>query len=185
MLSCYVGAMFGLLALSVALALDAAAVSASLGATAPRERVVAAVLLFGAFQAAMAGIGAVGGELVATYAASVDHWIAFALLALVGGRMIWGTGDDDEGPETTWWALVVLAVATSIDALAAGVTLPLMGPPLPVCLVAIGGVTSALSGLAAILGRGVGATLGPHVERLGGVVLIGIGLKILVEHLAT
>ncbi len=172
--------------LSVALALDAAAVSASLGAARhPPSQLAGAAGTFGLFQAGMAGAGAVGGAWIATHAAAWDHWIAFGLLTVIGGRMALGGGGDDEATATlSLAALVGLAVATSIDALAAGVTLPLLGPPLALSLGMIGLVTLVLAGAAAWAGRAVGAHLGAWVERAGGVALIAIGLRILAQHLS-
>lgn len=172
--------------LSVALALDAAAVSASLGAAAATNRTLAAAaLVFGVFQAGMSGLGAAGGAWVARYAAAWDHWIAFVLLLGVGGSMILGDSDDD--PEVSdrisAKVLLVLGVATSIDALAAGVSLPLLGPPPLATIAAIGAVTTVLSVAAGLAGRRVGAHLGGHVETIGGLVLIAIGVRIVAEHL--
>ena len=174
-----------LTALSVALALDAAAVSASLGASGASTRTLAvAAALFGVFQAGMSALGAVGGTWLATHAAAWDHWVAFVLLAIVGGRMIVGGSDDNVTGEVSAWALLGLAVATSIDALAAGVSVPLLDLSAGVSIAVIGAVTLAMSAVAAGLGRRAGAYLGTHVERMGGVVLILLGGKILLEHLA-
>lgn len=177
-----------LVVLAIALAIDAAAVAASLGAARqPIAVLLGAAGLFGVFQALMSGAGALGGEWLVAVAAAWDHWIAFGLLAAVGGRMLL-PGDDEEdeaveGARVSLHTLVVLAVATSIDALAAGVSLPVLADPIVLSLVTIGAVTLGLAAVAAAVGRTVGAGLGPYVERIGGVVLIGLGLKILVEHL--
>lgn len=179
------GALIEALILAVALALDAAAVSASLAAARARASdLVWAAVVFGLFQAGMAGAGAVGGAWLARVAEAWDHWVAFALLAAVGGRMLLGT-DDDEGLGATlpWTTLLALAVATSIDAFAAGVSLPLLGVPLALSIGLIGVATTVLSGGAAVAGRLAGAGLGRRVEQAGGLALIAIGTRILVEHL--
>ncbi|MCB9663212.1 MAG: manganese efflux pump [Alphaproteobacteria bacterium] len=173
--------------LAVALALDAAAVSAALAAAGTRPRTLAwAALLFGLAQAAMSGAGALGGAWLAEVASAWDHWVAFVLLAAVGGRMLWVGADeaDELGAEPSTTVLLGLAVATSVDALAAGVTLPLLGAAVGVAVVVIGVVTTALSVGAAIAGRRAGAHVGPWAIRLAGGVLVGIGLRVLVSHLA-
>lgn len=171
--------------LAVALAVDAAAVSATLGAQGISiQRLTAAISSFGVFQAGMAGLGAVGGAWLVIHAAAWDHWIAFVLLAVVGGRMVVAdASESDEPPQVSAVAILGLAVATSIDALAAGVSVPLLDLPLWTALLVIGAVTWVLSGLAGALGRSAGAQLGSWMERLGGVALIAIGLRILLQHL--
>ncbi|MCB9676443.1 MAG: manganese efflux pump [Alphaproteobacteria bacterium] len=180
--------MIELLLLAFALAIDAAAVSATLavGAT-PKRTVGAATVVFGVFQGGMAWLGALGGDWLAARAATWDHWVAFALLAIVGGRMALGGAeiDDPDGPDDTLTipALFGLAVATSIDALASGVTLPLIGPPVLASVIVIGVVTTGLSGLAAGVAGRVSDRFAGAAERIGGLVLIAIGLRILVTHL--
>ena len=173
--------------LALALAVDAAAVTAGLATGgASRRDLVAASTTFGVFQAALAGLGAVGGAWLVTIAAAWDHWIAFGLLAIVGGRMLVPGGDDDDEVDAARLALgrlVVLAIATSIDALAAGVGLPLLEVPYGVSIVTVGLVTWVLCGIAAQLGTRFSGHLGQRAEQIGGVVLIGLGIKILVEHL--
>ena len=180
--------MLAVVILSVVLAMDAAAVTAGLAvARQGTWSLVWASVVFGLFQAGMAGGGAWGGAWLALHAGHLDHWIAFGLLTAAGGRMVWGTDDVAEAEAVSRLdavTLITLAVATSIDALAAGVTLPLMGPGVWVSLGCIGVVTTVLSGLAAWLGRRAGDALGPAAARFGGLVLIGLGVKILVEHLA-
>ena len=168
--------------LAGALAVDAAAANAVLATRAGVGWRVLSSLLFGAFQAGMSGVGAVAGDWLVAHAAAWDHWVAFVLLAGLGGRMMW-PGDDDAPPGVGLWPVLVLAVATSIDALAAGVTLPLFSLPTWAMLAVIGGVTVAASAVAAWAGRAAGASVGPAAERVGGLVLIAIGLRILVEHL--
>lgn len=182
--------MLDLAVLAVALAIDAAAVTAALAAAGTSGRdLAAAAAAFGIAQAAMAAAGAAGGAWLTASAAAWDHWIAFGLLLVVGGHMLRGGGDEDgEGAAPTGGPLAPallagLAVATSIDALAAGVSLPLLGPPPTLSVAVIGGVTTALCGLAVGAGRSAGALIGPWATRAAGLVLIGLGLRILLADL--
>lgn len=180
--------MVSALLLALALAMDATAVAAARGMGQRRGRdAVLMSLLFGGFQAGMAAIGWVGGRYALRWIEAWDHWIAFGLLALLGGRMIIGAlrgGDDDEAPKADGiGTLLVLSIATSIDALAAGLTLELVGAPPPVTLALIGVVTAVLSAIGYLAGRRLGAHLGERLEIIGGVALIAIGIKILVDHL--
>ena len=171
--------------LALALAMDAFAVALTLGARfRPDARgALAIALTFGVFQGIMPLIGWGIGAVALAYVAAVDHWIAFGLLAFLGGRMLIGSsGDDDDEKALTGRTLLIAGVATSIDALAAGITLPALGvAPLTAGLI-IGLVTFALSALGVALGRQAGDRFGPWAERLGGVILIALGAKILAEH---
>lgn len=171
--------------LALALAMDAFAVALTQGARfRPDARgALAIALTFGVFQGIMPLIGWGIGAVALAYVAAVDHWIAFGLLAFLGGRMLIGSsGDDDDEKALTGRTLLIAGVATSIDALAAGITLPALGvAPLTAGLI-IGLVTFALSALGVALGRQAGDRFGPWAERLGGVILIALGAKILAEH---
>lgn len=175
-----------LLLLAGALAMDATAAAAGLGAGERALRpVVVGSVLFGVFQAAMSGLGWWAGVGVASVAAAWDHWIAFVLLSGVGAKTIreaWTGGPRAEPVPRGLVALLVLAVATSIDALAAGVTLPTLGLPGLVAVSVIGLVTGGLSLVGGLAGRALGDRFGSRLELVGGVVLIGIGVRILVEH---
>jgi manganese efflux pump family protein len=182
-----------ILLLAVGLAMDAAAVSAARGAAAReiRARHVAMVaLFFGGFQAAMPLLGATLGGKLGPLVEAWDHWIAFVLLGGIGLNMLrqsWRSAGGAEAPATGdpfgAKVMLLLAIATSIDALAVGVTLPMLGAPLPLTLVTIGIVTAALSALGLAAGRRFGALLGRRFEAVGGVVLVVLGAKILVQHL--
>ena len=173
------------LLLAVALAMDAFAVALTQGA---RFRpgwggAVAIALTFGVFQALMPlagwGIGAVAFE----YIEVIDHWIAFGLLTFLGVRMLGGhVGEEEAGHALTGTALLVAGLATSIDALAAGITLPTLSVAPLVAVALIGGVTFAMSGAGVALGRIAGDRFGTWAERAGGIILIGLGCKILAEH---
>ena len=179
--------MLGAFVLALGLAMDAAAVSVARGAVDRRARIgIALAVLFGVAQAGMAALGWGAGAAVGQVIARWDHWVAFGLLAVIGGKMIVTGARHDDAEEVAPVAGVLtyvgLAVATSIDAAAAGLALPLVGPPVP-ALVVIGVVTALLSGAGFALGGRVGVKFGPRVEIAGGAVLIAIGAKILVEHL--
>jgi manganese efflux pump family protein len=181
--------MVEVLVLSVALAMDATAAAASVGAGSRSFSPVAtAALLFGGFQSGMAAAGWWGGARLAAWTASWDHWLAFVLLTLLGMRTIREglTADPDvEVPSRSLGALVGLALATSLDALAAGITLPVLRAPPLLAIVTIGAVTAGLSLAGGVAGRALGDRFGPKLDLLGGAVLIGLGVKVLLEHLAS
>lgn len=173
------------LLLALALAMDAFAVALTQGARfRPSLRVgLAIALTFGVFQAVMPLIGWGIGAFALSYVESVDHWIAFGLLAFLGVRMLGGhVGDEEAARRLTGTGLLVAGVATSIDALAAGITLPTLGVEPLLAALLIGLVTFAMSGAGVGLGHRAGDHLGEWAERAGGVILIGLGVKILAEH---
>lgn len=182
-----------ILVLAVGLAMDATAVAASRGLAARAVRPTDALLvggLFGGAQALMPVMGWRLGAWLGPLIAAWDHWIAFALLAFIGGKMLYearqaddAVPDEVRGHPFALRALLVLAVATSIDACAAGVGLPLLGLPPLATIAAIGAVTGVLSYLGVYAGRRFGALLGQRLEVFGGLILIGLGGKILIEHL--
>ncbi|WP_437721746.1 manganese efflux pump MntP [Sorangium sp. So ce861] len=181
-----------ILLLALGLAMDATAVSAARGLAVPviRARHVALVAgFFGGFQALMPLIGWLLGARVGPLVQAWDHWIAFGLLGAIGGKMLWearaGGDDDGDAPKDLFALKVmfVLAIATSIDALAIGFTLPMLNAPLALSLVTIGITTAVLSAIGLFAGRRFGAMLGKRLDVAGGVVLIGLGVKILIEHL--
>lgn len=148
-------------------------------------------LFFGVFQALMPLIGWFLGTQLADYITAVDHWVAFALLAFIGGRMIAEAMKPDDGREN-WPAtkgldikeLFILAIATSIDALAVGITFALLPDTSIVLSVSlIGAITFVLSFLGVAIGNRFGAKYEKKAELAGGVILVLIGLKILLEHL--
>lgn len=176
--------MITVLLLAFALAVDAFAVALTQGA---RFRPspgggLAIALTFGMFQAVMPLIGWGIGAFALGYVEAVDHWIAFGLLTFLGLRMIGGQSGEDEARALTGTALLVAGVATSIDALAAGITLPTLGVAPMIAIALIGIVTFILSGAGVMLGRVAGDRWGAWAERAGGVILIGLGAKILAEH---
>lgn len=177
--------MIAALLLAIALAMDAFAVALTQGARfQPGVRgTLAIALTFGVFQGLMPLIGWGVGSVAFSYVAAVDHWIAFGLLNFLGVRMLGGhVGEDEAARALTGKALLVAGIATSIDALAAGITLPTLevGPLTAAALIGI--VTFALSLAGVAAGRAAGDRWGAWAERAGGGILIGLGVKILAEH---
>jgi putative Mn2+ efflux pump MntP len=173
------------LVLAVALAMDAFAVALTQGAKfRPGARGgLAIALTFGVFQALMPLAGWVIGAVALIYVEAVDHWIAFGLLAFLGVRMLGGHVADEEASHAlTGRALLLAGVATSIDALAAGITLPTLAVEPLVAVALIGVITAAMSAGGVALGRIAGDRWGEWAERAGGVILIALGCKILAEH---
>lgn len=174
------------LLLGLALAMDAFAVALTQGARF-RPDTRDGLLIAGAFgvaQGVMPLIGWLIGAFALAYVASVDHWIAFALLAFLGGRMIFDGDEDEEGGrKLAGWPLFVAAIATSIDALAAGLALPTLSvDPIMACVI-IAVVTFLMSALGVVIGRKAGDRFGRPAEILGGVILIGLGVRIVVDHM--
>jgi len=183
--------MVELLLIAVSLALDAFAVSVSTGISTPGfgwRQGARMGLWFGGFQFAMPLIGWALGTGVARYIEAVDHWIAFGLLALIGGRMVWGSIQGGEEAESAGdlsaGRLCVLAVATSIDALAVGVSMAFMEVDILLAAGVIGVVAFGLSLAGGLLGKRLGLLFQRWAQVAGGLVLIGIGIRILMEHLA-
>ena len=177
--------MIAALLLAIALAMDAFAVALTQGARFRPGLAGAALiaLTFGVFQAVMPLIGWGIGAFALTYVEAVDHWIAFALLTFLGVRMLGGhVGEEEALHRLTSTALLVAGIATSIDALAAGITLPTLDVSPWIAVALIGAVTALMSGAGVALGRIAGDRWGAWAERAGGVILIALGCKILVEH---
>ena len=150
-------------------------------------------LVFGVIEAVTPLIGFALGVVAAGFVEAVDHWIAFGLLGAVGGKMIWeALKPEDESEEAAvakkavsrgLIALVATAIGTSIDAGAVGVGLALLGENIWLIAASIGFTTFALATLGLLIGKAAGTRLGKIVELVGGVALIALGLKILLEHL--
>jgi putative Mn2+ efflux pump MntP len=179
--------MFGLLLLAFALSMDAFAAALCQGAAQRRAGLLALGigLVFGLAQGIMPLLGYGLGLVFTASLAAVDHWVALVLLVLLGGRMIregLGRAEGDCAPPMAGWQLVAAAIATSIDAAAAGVALPLLGRPILLACAVIGATTAALSAGGVWLGRIAGARFGKPAELLGGAVLIALGVKIFVQH---
>ncbi|CAN5431140.1 manganese efflux pump MntP family protein [soil metagenome] len=177
--------MWQAIALSLALAMDAAAVSAAraLGAESHRE-VMILPIVFGGFQAGMAALGWLGGAAIGPYIAGWDAWVAFALLVAIGGKMLYDavTSDDAEPPvKGTTMVYLGLGLATSIDAAAAGITLPLVPVPPWLSILLIGVITAGAAMLGHLAGRALAGTFGKKLGAVGGLVLIGLAVKMVIS----
>ena len=179
-----------LLIIAVGVSMDAFAVSICKGLSVKRMRpsyMISAALWFGGFQALMPLIGYFVGISFADMVSEVDHWIAFVLLAIIGGKMIKEACQKDEdceyNPDFSTKAMFLLAVATSIDALAVGVSFAFLGVDIWTSVLVIGLMTGAFSALGVQLGNIFGCSFKSKAEFVGGLILIAIGLKILLEHL--
>ncbi len=179
-----------LLGIAVALAMDAFAVALATGLALPvmgGRHLFRLGFHFGLFQALMPIAGWLAGMTIQGWIADYDHWIAFVLLVGIGGKMMHEAFEDHNDEElirdpTRGWSLVMLSVATSIDALAVGLTLAMLQVSVWLPSLVIGIVAGVLTVLGMMLGRRISGIWGQRVEVFGGVVLCGIGLKILVEH---
>jgi putative Mn2+ efflux pump MntP len=179
-----------LLGLALALAMDAFAVALGTGTVLSRltgRHLFRLGFHFGLFQALMPVLGWLAGLTIVQWVEAWDHWIAFTLLAFIGGRMIYEACSEGEKPDdrdpTRGLNLVMLSVATSIDALAVGFSLSVIGVSIWFPALIIGLVAGALTIIGMLVGKRVGDRWGAHVEIIGGLVLISIGTKILFEHL--
>ncbi|WP_461517389.1 manganese efflux pump MntP [Porticoccus sp.] len=179
--------MFEVLLLAVALSMDAFAVSIGLGAKrqrSPLSLALMAGIYFGLFQALMPLIGYLGGKGVLGWIEAFAPWVAFLLLALIGGKMIYESfaeGVEEDIAHITHRVMLMLAIATSIDAMAAGFALTLLDVgPIIACLI-IGVTTYLFSMLGVYIGAKSGTWLESKAELFGGVVLILIGLNMLVN----
>ncbi len=177
--------MFEVLLLAVALSMDAFAVSIGLGSKHKRKPLSLALMsgfYFGLFQALMPVVGYLGGKGVLGWVEAFAPWIAFGLLSLTGGKMIYESlseGIEEDIANITHRVMLLLAIATSIDAMAAGFALTLLDVgPFLACLV-IGVTTFVFSYIGVFIGTKSGTWLESRAELFGGVVLILIGLKIL------
>lgn len=180
-----------LLLLGVSLSMDAFAVSMCRGLEMKKFRwgqSLIIALFFGGFQALMPMLGYFLGRQFEQYITEWDHWIAFALLAFLGIKMILDgfkkeTVQDGISEKLDLKGLFVMAIATSIDALAVGITLGFLEANIWVASSVIGGITFALCVLGVFIGNRIGVKFKNGAEIFGGVVLVLIGLKILLEHL--
>lgn len=180
---------FEIFLIAVGLAMDAAAVSMAIGAR--HRRIGRATILkpsamFGFFQGLMPLIGFVVALSFTNVVEAYDHYISFVILAVLGGKMIYeGFGEDDEKKEIGLGLrlLTVLAIATSLDALAVGVTLAFLNQNIFLSAFIIAAVTFAISAASVVIGHKIGERLESKAEIFGGVVLVAIGAKILLGHL--
>lgn len=188
------GALASVLLLSLGLAADAFAAALGRGAALRGPVLPEALKTGAAFGLGQAIAPLIGWGVAAAFAGAMeayDHWIAFALLVVLGARMIRGALTDARlGPaaqeaaerKRSCWSLVLLAAAVSVDAAAAGVTLPALGAPVAASVIVIGGATFILSAIGVAIGRAGSEALGWKAEAAGGVILIAIGIKVLLDH---
>lgn len=174
--------------IAVSLSLDAFGVSIAGGIKSKDAKIIHAIKIaafFGIFQAVMPIIGWLIGGAMKGSIDPIDHWIAFGLLSGIGIKMIWETSKEktDHKNIIETKILILLAIATSIDAFVVGITLPLLQIPLLLSVSVIGFVTFIFSFFGFLFGKKLGVTLDKKVEIVAGFVLILIGLKILIEHL--
>lgn len=188
-----------LLLTAIGLSMDAFAVSIGNGILLGRATPVQTCRIagvFGLFQGIMPMIGYLVAGLFAAQIVAIDHWVAFGLLLFIGGKMLWEAihGEDEatDGDPTRWGTLLMMAVATSIDAMAVGVTMALgrTGLLAPwygylICCSVIAAITFATCLVGVQLGCHTGNRYGKRAEVAGGIVLVGIGVKIFCEHLLT
>jgi manganese efflux pump family protein len=200
--------MIQIVLIALSLSMDAFAVSISSGMCG-RElkawQVVRACLFFGGFQALMPIIGWFLGGIFSSYIASFDHWIAFGLLAIIGGKMAFEAAreiaknrklgpeerkaeacevsKDSAGGIRKLGSLTILAIATSMDALAVGLSFSVIGQGILMPSLVIGAITSGICFFGLEFGKRLGSAFGEWAEILGGAALVGIGAKIAIDHL--
>lgn len=179
-----------ILLIALGLAMDAFAVAISSGYMIKHikaKNALTIAIFFGLFQAIMPIIGWLSGMTLRNFIAGFDHWIAFGLLCIIGGKMIYesfklATTENKIDPLNIY-VLFILSIATSIDALAVGLSLSFLKVAIALPAIIIGIVTFILSFLGVYIGNKVGHFFEKKIEVIGGLILIGIGIKILVEHL--
>lgn len=176
--------------IALGLSMDAFAVSVSEGIVLKKGRVKNALKLaisFGSFQAIMPVVGWLAGLGLKQYIVAFDHWIAFALLVLIGIKMIYESakecGLERAEPELRLHRLFLLSIATSIDALAVGISFSFLNIDIITPIIIIAAITFVNSFVGYLLGERIGTMFGSRVGIAGGIILIGIGAKILIEHL--
>ena len=180
-----------IIVIAIGLAMDAFAVSVATGVTYKKPRsdhALRMALAFGGFQAIMPIVGWLAGLTLREFIGDYDHWVAFTLLAFIGGKMIYESFKikraQQQADTLSAAMILVLALATSIDALAVGITFSfLLAGSLVIAVIIIGLITFAFSYAGFYIGKSFGHFFETRIEAIGGLILIGIGVKILLEHL--
>ena len=183
-----------LLLMGIGLAMDAFAVSICKGLAmrkVNRKQCFVIALFFGGFQALMPAIGWLLGSRFEQYIVNVDHWIAFILLGWIGGKMIWDAVREEEAPDVVEQMdapldikeLLVMALATSIDALAVGINFAFLGTPILEASLIIGVTTFVICVIGVYVGNFFGSKYKRKASIVGGMILVLLGIKILLEHL--
>ena len=181
--------LYEIILISIGLAMDAFAVSICKGLSMKKinwKSTIIIAIYFGLFQAIMPVFGYLLGSSFSVIVQKLDHWIAFILLAIIGGNMIKESKDDEaekRNDKVDFKTMIILAIATSIDALAVGVTFAFFKVNIILSISIIGLITFILSFVGVIIGNKFGDKFQNKAELTGGVILIIIGLKILLEHL--
>lgn len=181
--------MVALLMLGIGLAMDSFAVSVAVGASRNRIPLIQLLkmsLIFAVFQGGMPVIGFLASHLFPDSYAAWDHWLAFGLLSIVGGKMVWESMFSEAESNldiSRLFVLCTLGLATSLDALAVGFTLSAITDQIPLAIITIGLSTLVLSSAGPTLGRLLGKLLREKAELGGGILLILLGVKTLIEHL--
>lgn len=179
-----------ILMIAIGLSMDAFAVSITIGMNSCKrdkfKMSLRAGIFFGVFQGIMPLIGWLIGRNFAEYIQMIDHWIAFGLLLIIGGKMVieaMNNEEEEQEKDYSYKRFLVLAIATSIDALAVGISFAFFNVNILIAIAIIGITTLVLSVIAVYIGDILGKVLKSKAEILGGIILIFIGTKILVEHL--
>jgi len=175
--------------LAIGLGIDAFSVAIGIGAANTKRswaQVLRLAAAFGLFQFVMPIAGWLAGKTVVNIISDYDHWIAFALLAYVGGKMVWegfeNENDEEKADSTRGLPLLLLSIATSIDALAVGFSFSILKVPILFPATIIGIVCFLMTAIGMLFGKVLAKIFGKKVEIFGGIVLIGIGIKILIDH---
>ncbi|WP_373491831.1 manganese efflux pump MntP family protein [Parasphingorhabdus sp.] len=176
-----------IMAVAIGLAMDAFAVAVAQGAAGhdSRSYAIRIGLVFGLAQGIMPLLGWMLGAAFLAQISAFDHWIALILLVGLGLKMLWearGLTGNERPAMLSGWSLAVAAIATSIDALAAGLTFPAFGLPVLQTCIAIALITALLSAWGVLVGGSANKRIGKVAEIAGGLVLIALGLKIFIEH---
>lgn len=175
--------------ISIGLAMDAFAVSVCKGLSMKKldiRKAIIIALYFGVFQALMPALGYLLGHAFQNLVTTIDHWVAFILLSFIGGKMIkdsFTEENDKANDNVDFKSMIILAIATSIDALAVGITFAFLNTNLISSISIIGIVTFVLSLIGVNIGNKFGNKLQNKAELTGGIILIAMGIKILLEHL--
>ncbi|MGE5340308.1 MAG: manganese efflux pump MntP family protein [Candidatus Omnitrophota bacterium] len=184
--------LISIILLAIGLSMDASAVSLSSFIVIEKVKVRDVLIMafcFGLFQAAMPLIGWFAGSRFRYLIEKYDHWIAFILLCIIGGKMIYESFKKPEEKEAIdpmkILSLLGLSVATSIDALAAGLSFGFLRLPIVTVITIIGATTFTFSFVSGMIGKYVGAKFSSRMEFIGGIILFGIGIKIFLQHIIT
>jgi manganese efflux pump family protein len=179
-----------ILFIALGLSLDSFAVSVTSGLLIEKAKIISFVkfcFVLAIFQAFMPVIGWLLGKELKVFIENIDHWVAFALLSIIGGKMIWDASKKEENKKKVDplnnLILLGLGLATSIDALIVGISFGLLGTDIIYPVLVIGITTFFVAVLGLLIGGKIQKSLNFRIEIFGGIVLIGMGLKILLEHL--